>query len=63
MYISVVPDRFGVPMTNEHEIIGFFNDNIDEWGMDVFHLNDITNGHPLVATACAIFRVSSPGCT
>ena len=62
MYISVVADRFGVPLTNEHEVIRFFNDSIDAWGMDVFHLNDITNGHPLVATACAIFRVSPPEC-
>ena len=49
-----------MPLTNEYEVIRFFNDAIDVWGMDVFHLNDITNGHPLVTTACAIFRVSSP---
>jgi len=45
-------------MANEFEVIDFFN-NIDVWGMDMFHLNDITNGHPLIATACAIFRVST----
>lgn len=47
---------FGVSLANEFEVIEFFNDNIDVWGMDMFHLNDITNGHPLIATACAIFR-------
>ena len=55
----IVINRFGVSLANEFEVIEFFNDNIDVWGMDMFHLNDITNGHPLIATACAIFRVSA----
>ena len=48
--------RFGVSLENEFEIIRFF-DKIDSWGMDMFNLNEMTKGHPLVTTSCAIFRV------
>ena len=48
--------RFGIPLENELDVIQFFN-HIDTWGMDMFHLNEITKGHPLITTSCAIFRV------
>ena len=55
-YATFELHRFGVPLENEFEVIHFFK-KIDTWGMDFFHLNDITKGHPLVTTSCAIFRV------
>lgn len=50
--------KYGIEMENEQDLEEFINTNIDEWGMDMFRVEELTHNHPLTPIFYSIFKVS-----
>ena len=50
--------RFGLELENEEELDEFLGESLDVWGLDVFRVEELSSGHPLVTIVYSIFEVS-----
>lgn len=47
----------GLEVEHEEELDELFEDSLDVWGLDVFRVEELSSGHPLVTIVYSIFEV------
>ena len=50
--------RFGLEIEHEEELDELLGESLDVWGLDVFRVEELSSGHPLVTIVYSIFEVS-----